>query len=187
MKSVRVARRYAEAFMAIAEEQKVLEAVAADLAGIDATLKGSRDLRRLLTSPVVREGQKKAVFRALWGTHVNPITMAFLVLLSHKQREGVLPVIIEEFRALHDRNLGVVGADVRTAVPLSAAQERDLNAQLMHSTGKTVRLRTSVDAALKGGLVVRIGDTVVDASVRHQLERLRERFLEGGVPTNPTA
>lgn len=187
MKSVRVARRYAQAVMEIAEEQDALDSVAADMVAIGADLRGSRELRLLLSSPVIHEGKKKAVFRELWEARVNRITMAFLLLLARKQRESVLPEVIEAFSVLHDQKRGVIGADVRTAVPISAAQEKDLGARLMRSTGKTIRLRTIVDPALRGGLVVRIGDTVVDASVRRQLERLRERFLSGVSATKTTA
>ncbi len=187
MKSVRVARRYAQALMQIAEEQNAVEPVAADLASVGAALKASRELRLLLASPVVREGKKKAVLQELWGSRLRPTTMAFLLLLTHKQRERLLPEVIEEFSALRDRTLGVVGAEVRTAVPISAAQEAELGAGLSRSTGKTVRIRTAIDPAIRGGLLVRIGDTVVDASVRRQLERLRERLLEGGSPSSTKA
>ncbi len=186
MKSTRVAHRYAHALMEIAEEQHAVEQVAADLALIGATVKASRDLRLLLASPVIREGKKKAVFQDLWGSQLHRSTMAFLLLLAKKQREPVLPEVIEEFAALHDQKLGVVGAEVRTAVPISTAQEAELRKELSRSTGKRVRLRTSIDPSIRGGLVVRIGDRVVDASVRRQLERLRERFLEGASSTTTT-
>ncbi len=187
MNRTRVAHRYAQALMEISEEQNAVEQVTADLALIDATLKASRDLRLLLASPVVREGKKNAVFQELWGSRLHRSTMVFLLLLTKKQREPVLPDVIEEFAVLHDRKLGVVRAEVSTAVPISAAQETELGAGLSRSTGKTVRLRTSVDPSIRGGVVVRIGDRVVDASVRRNLERLRERFLEGGSPTTTTA
>jgi F-type H+-transporting ATPase subunit delta len=187
MKNVRVARRYAQALMAIAEEQKVVDDVAGDLADIGRVLATSRELRALLSSPVVREGKKKAVFLELWETRVNRTTMAFILLLTHKQREHVLQDVINEYHALRDEKLGVVGADVRTAVAMSAAQERDLGARLTRSTGKKVQVRAAVDPAIQGGLVVRIGDTVVDASVRRQLERLRKRFREGEPLTNTHA
>ncbi len=186
MKSARVARRYAQALLAIAEEQKVLDRVAADLTAIRGTLNLSRGLRLLLSSPVVREGKKKAVFQDLWGATVDRTTLAFLFLLTHKQRESVLPEVIEEYLALRDQKLGVVGADVRTAVPMSEPQTKDLGERLTRSTGKKIRLRAAVEPALKGGLVVRIGDTVVDASVRRQLERLRELFLAGAHPAKTT-
>jgi F-type H+-transporting ATPase subunit delta len=184
MKNVRVARRYAQALMAVAEEQKVVDDVAADLTAMGTLLATSRELRVLLSSPVIREGKKKAVFQELWGTRVNRTTMAFVLLLTHKQREYVLQDVIKEYHALRDEKLGVIGADVQTAVPMSAAQEQDITARLTRSTGKRVQVRAAVDAAIKGGLVVRIGDTVVDASIRRQLERLRERFQEGELPAN---
>jgi F-type H+-transporting ATPase subunit delta len=187
MKNVRVARRYAQALMAVAEERKDTERIAADLAEIGASLQSSRELRVLLSSPVVREGKKRAIFQDLWGGEVSRTTLAFLLLLIQHQRERILPEVIGEFHTLRDEREGIVAADVRTAVPISSAQEKELGTRLMRSTGKRVRLRAAVDPAIKGGLVVRIGDTVVDASVRHQLERLRERLLEGGSPTNTHA
>jgi F-type H+-transporting ATPase subunit delta len=183
MKNVRVARRYAQALMAVAEEQKDTDRVAADLAIVAASLQHSRELRVLLSSPVVREGKKRAIFQDLWGAGISRSTMAFLVLLTRHHRERVLPEVIEEFHALRDEREGIVTADVRTAVPINGAQQREIGARLTRSTGKKVRLRAAVDPAIRGGLVVRIGDTVVDASVRHQLERLRERLLEDESPT----
>jgi F-type H+-transporting ATPase subunit delta len=187
MKNVRVARRYAQALMTIAEEQKVVDGVADDLKAIAALLADSRDLRALLLSPLVREAKKKAVFRELWETRVNRTTMAFILLLAHKQREHVLMDVIHEYTRLRDEKLGLVEAHVQTAVPMNAAQEKDLGAHLSRSTGKQVRVRAMVDPAIRGGLMVRIGDTVVDGSVRRQLERLRERFREGGTLTNTHA
>jgi F-type H+-transporting ATPase subunit delta len=184
MKNVRVARRYAQALMAVAEEQKDIDKIAADLADIAASLQGSRELRLLLSSPVIRERKKRAIFQDLWGGRVSRTTLAFLLLLTQHQRERVLPEVVEEFHALRDEREGIIAANLRTAVPISGAQEEEIGTRLMCSTGKRVRLRAVVDPAIKGGLVVRIGDTVVDASVRHQLERLRECFLEGGFPTN---
>jgi len=178
MKNVRVARRYAQALMAIAGERNVVDEVARDLEAIGKLLLASRDLRALVASPVIREGKKKAVFRELWDTRVDRATMAFLLLLAHKQREHLIAEVVEEYQALRDERQGILDAEVRSAVPLSAAQERELRTRLARSTGKNVRVRASVDPALRGGLVVRIGDTVVDASVRRQLERLRELLRE---------
>jgi F-type H+-transporting ATPase subunit delta len=184
MKNARVARRYAQALMAIAGERNVVDEVGRHLASVGALLAASRELRTLVASPVIREGKKKAIFRELWETRVDRATMAFLLLLVHKQREGLLGDVIEEFQALRDERQGILVAEVRTAVPLSPAQEREMGTRLTRSTGKQVRVRASVEPALKGGLVVRIGDTVVDASVRRQLERLRERLREDPANTH---
>ena len=99
-------------------------------------------------------------------------------------RERHLGEIIEEFEALRDEKYGIVNVDVTSAIEFTPSQRKDLADELERYTRKKVRVRIAVDKAIKGGLVVRIGDTVLDASVRRQLEILRERFLSGGPLTN---
>ncbi len=100
MRNHRVSRRYAQALMDIAAEQKSVDAVAADLASIGATLAASRDLQLLVASPVIQEGKKLAIFRELWEPRVGRVTMAFLSLLVTKRRETILPGVIEDYLAL---------------------------------------------------------------------------------------
>lgn len=180
MRNQRVSRRYAQALMAIAAEQKSVDAVAADLASIGATLAASRDLQLLVASPVIQEGKKLSIFRELWEPRVGRVTMAFLSLLVTKRRETILPGVIEEYLALRDAAQGVLVAEVQTAVQMTGEQEAALVKRLETYTKKKIRMQKSTDPAIRGGMVVRIGDTVLDGSVRRQLERLRERFLEGG-------
>ena len=179
MRSTRVARRYAQALMSAAEERKTLEKTAVDLTKIAGIIDGSRDFRAFLASPVVSIPRKKTVMKELFGTTVGADTVAFLDMLVMKQREGELAGIIEQFHALHDAKQGITNVDVTSAMELTAQQQKALRQELEQRTGKTVRLRMTVNAAIRGGLVVRIGDTVLDASLTRQLERLRERFARG--------
>jgi F-type H+-transporting ATPase subunit delta len=179
MRLTRVARRYAQALMSASEERRTLESTAADLTKIAGVIQGSRELRTFLSSPVVSIPRKKSVLQELFGKAVGPDTLAFLDLLVMKQREAELAGIIEQFHALHDIKMGVTNVDVTTAVELTAQQQKALQKELEQRTGKSVRLRVGVDTSIRGGLVVRIGDTVLDASLTHQLERLRERFARG--------
>jgi F-type H+-transporting ATPase subunit delta len=105
--------------------------------------------------------------------------MRFVNMLTSKSRESVLPEIVEQFSALHDEKLGVVNVGVKSAVELNYAQEKELKAQLERIAGKKVRLHLTVDTSIKAGLVIRIGDTVLDASLTRQLELMRERFVAG--------
>ncbi|HTS00631.1 MAG TPA: ATP synthase F1 subunit delta [Bacteroidota bacterium] len=184
MKNLRVARRYAQALMESADAAKTVDATGRDLASIAAVLAGSRELRLLAASPVVRPVRKEAVFRELFGARVGKGTMQFLALVIARQREAHLGEIAEQFALLRDAKQGVVGVDVASAVALSAPQQEELTRALGRATGKTVRLRLTVDPAIRGGLVVRVGDTVLDASVRRQLELLKARFVQGGPSTN---
>ncbi len=176
MKNPRVAHRYAHALMAVAEEQKAVDAVAADLESVGRTLSGSRELRLLLASPVVSDAKKSGVLKAVFGERVDALTSGFMELLVRKHREFILQEVIDQFFALRDEMRGIMTVDVSSVTPLERSQEDTLTRELNKRTGKTVRLRMKDDPAMKGGLIVRIGDTVLDASVRRQLERLREQF-----------
>ena len=179
MKNVRVARRYAVALMAAAENQKNIEGTARDLDGVAQILQVSREFRLLVSSPVIRAARKRAVFDELLGPRVGKETLRFIHLLTSKSREGILPDVIVEFKKLQDEKAGIVNVEVRTVVELGYAQEKDLRSNLEHMIGKKVRLHFVIDKALKGGLVVRVGDTVFDASVSRQLERMRAMFVAG--------
>jgi F-type H+-transporting ATPase subunit delta len=181
MKNIKAARRYAMALMAVAGERGVIDAVARDLEAVGQVLRVSRELRVLVASPIVYAAKKEAVFRELFERRVGKETMQFLVLLIKKQREALLPEVVEAFLVLRDERENIVNVDVTAAVDLSPAQETALSGALERKTGKHVRLRLTRDPAITGGLVVKIGDTVLDGSVRHQLARIRRRFVgEGG-------
>jgi F-type H+-transporting ATPase subunit delta len=179
MRSTRVASRYAKALMDVAEERQTLERTAADLEAIAGIIRGSREFRVFLSSPVVSIPRKKSVLIELFTRTISKDTLAFLDLLVTKQREAHLGEIIEQFAVLHDAKMGIANVDVTTAVELTAQQQKSLQKELEQRTGKSVRLRVATDASIRAGLVVRIGDTVLDASLTHQLERLRERFARG--------
>ncbi len=184
MRNVRVARRYAMALMNAAESKQSIDRVAGDLASIESLLRSSREFRTFLTSPVVSPKKKWAVLTELFAKRLGPDTMDFLELLVTKSREAILPDAIEQFNALHDAKQGIVNVAVTTAIAVTPQQERALQKQLEQYTRMNVRVRWSLDASIQGGLFVRIGDTVLDATIRHQLERLAERFLEGNALTN---
>lgn len=179
MKNTRVARRYAQALMMTTDSTAAIDTIAADLELIRNTLETSRALRRLVASPIVSVERKRNVFRELFGARVSRTTLSFLELLTEKQRETILPEIIEQYHALRDERYGIVNVDVAAAIEVTPQQEQRLAAQLERYTKKKVRLRFTIDKALQGGLRVKIGDTVLDASIKHQLALLRERLAHG--------
>ncbi|MGA9119316.1 MAG: ATP synthase F1 subunit delta [Bacteroidota bacterium] len=176
MKNPRAAHRYAHALMEVAEEQNSVDRIADDMAMIGRSLAASRELQVFLGSPVVPEVKKMSALKELFSAKVNALTAMFLELLVRKGREVHLQEIVEQFLVLRDEVRGIMRVDVTSVVPLDKKQEELLTAELGRRTGKTVKFRLHSDPALMGGLLVRIGDTVLDASVRRQLERLRERF-----------
>jgi F-type H+-transporting ATPase subunit delta len=183
MRNTRVARRYALALMTAAEGQQSKAAIATDVGFIGNLIRSSRDLRLLLTSPIVSIPRKRSVLHEILKGRVQPMTLSFIDLLVTKQREALLDEIADQFLALHDERQGIVNVNVTTAVALSAEQQRTLTTALEQQTKKKVRVNTVLDPAIKGGLRVRIADTVVDATVTHKLERLRLRFIHGTART----
>ena len=168
------ARRYALALTQEAARTGQAAAVDADVVFLGETLDGSRELRLFLRSPVVSRDKKENVLRSLFSERVSPLTMRFLSLLVSKQREALIPAVVEAVRVLRDTASGTVEARVRTAKPLTDDETAALRASLEARAGHPVRLSVEVQPDLIGGLVVRVGDVVYDRSVRHQLDVLRE-------------
>lgn len=184
MATARVALRYAAALMQAAEQRSAVDTVGSDLEGIRRSLAASRELQLVVASPIITPGKKRTILSDLFGSRVGPLTLDFLILLVSKGREPLLREIAEQYQRLRDERQGIVTVDVTSAVSLTGSEEERLRTQLKRTTGKTVRLRVAVNPSIRGGLVIRIGDTVSDASVTRQLELLRERFLTSSLHVN---
>lgn len=167
------------ALMTAAEEQRNIEGTAKDMEFVGKVLSESREFRLFVASPIVSTPKKRAVFGEVFGPRVGRETMTFINLLTAKSREAVLFDVAGQFKELHDEKLGIVNVEVRTTLEVNYAQEKELRMQLERITGKKVRFHFAIDKTIRGGIVVRIGDTVLDASVTRQLEQLRTRFVEG--------
>jgi F-type H+-transporting ATPase subunit delta len=153
-------------------------AVQTQLRAVESLLKESSELRHVLNSPAVPASRKRGVIAALapeLGLS-GKIRNFFFVLIDHR-RIGQVSAIREAFDAAINQRTGFVRADVTSAQPLSETQRNTLTAELHKLTGKSVRAEFSVDPALVGGVVTRIGSTVYDGSVRGQLESLRRRLV----------
>jgi F-type H+-transporting ATPase subunit delta len=179
MSQISVARRYTAALYEDATSRGLLTEVDADLQFLDASLRQSRDLGRIFMSPVVSREKKKRIVEQLFGAHVSGETIRFLKLLVDKQREDILPEISRVFRQLRDAREGVIEAHVSVALPMDSATETALVNNIEQMTGRKVRLISTVDPSLIGGVVVRIGDTVYNGSVRQRLKELRQRMETG--------
>lgn len=180
MRNARVARRYAVALMETAVEQKAVEPVAVDMNKLGDLLKGSRELSLFIASPIIRAAKKKAVLQEVLKSVVGKEVLNFCLLMASKGREEHLPEVVEQFTELYNKRVGIVDVGVLSATPLQDDQQEKLRKKLEQYTSRKVLLNAGVDAELMGGLLIQIGDTVLDGSVRHQLERLKDRFVAGG-------
>ena len=188
MSESKIARVYATALYQAATQADRTAQVGKDLGEFVEAVQASEDLRQLLSTEVVSNPKKKEILLELTQGG-DEYVRNLLRLLVDKSRESEVAGIYRAFVALVERAQGLVRVEVATAVPMTAPLQEALQAKIASSLGKTVELKLSVDKELLGGLRLRIGDKIADASVRHQLERLRESLispvasLEGSLET----
>ncbi len=179
-----VARRYAQALYQEAERQGRLDAVGADVDLLRQSLENAPELGRFFHSPIIAREKKKAVVEELFEERLSALTYRLVQLLVDKEREALLGHVLTAYRALVDRKQGIVEVQVRTARPLDEAGRRKLSGAVERMTGRQARLHVAHEPALIGGVVLRVGDTVYDGSVRNQLAALRERMQHGAMSVN---
>lgn len=165
--------RYASALYDLAHEQKAVPAVESDLAALGQALAESANLAALIRNPQVgRDAAAKAIEGVAALLKLSPLTRQFLGVLAQNRRLAVLPEIVRAFATIAAAARGEVKAEVTSAHPLGAAQLKALAAKLKEREGKDVTLSATVDPAILGGLVVKIGSTQIDSSIRTRLNSL---------------
>ncbi len=165
--------RYARALFDLAVAGGVVDAVAASLSTLKDAIAASADLRQLTTSPMVGRGAAGAAIAGVAESlGLDMLTTKFLGVLAANRRLAALPAIIRDFRALVAGRKGEVTALVTSAHPLSADQQAALAAKLKAGMKRDVALEITVDPAILGGLVVRIGSRMIDSSLKTRLDSL---------------
>lgn len=175
----KTARRYASALLQFAQEEDSVEETLEDMTLIHNTLEGSRELVAFLRSPVIRYDDKMEALEEMFSERAQKSTILFLKLLARKGRIKLLDQVTEAFREQYNRYAGIVEVDVFSASPLGDEQRENLHRTLEEKTGKKVNMTLSVDRELRGGLAVRIDDTVIDGTVKHKLEELLDQLTGG--------
>jgi len=168
------ARRYAKALFNLARERENLDAIADSLAVVTSTAQGSPDLMTMLHHPLITKERKKELLAQVFGGEIQADVQNFLFLLVEKDRASIIPSVAREFARLTDEHRRVADAEVVSAVPLSQEQTSAIVNQLQTSTGYTIRLTTRVDETILGGLVIRVGDKLMDGSVVTRLQTMRD-------------
>jgi F-type H+-transporting ATPase subunit delta len=165
---------YAAGIFEIAKAEGTLDAVENELFQFLQVFQGNDQLREKLTDRSLPPEKRQAIVEDLLGQKASPLTVSLLSFIVGAGRVGELPEIIERLvkRAAAERQHEV--AEVRTAIPLDDDQRHRLSEALKRATGKEVELKVIVDPSILGGIVARVGDTVIDGSVRRRLDQLRE-------------
>jgi F-type H+-transporting ATPase subunit delta len=178
MHGIGAGRRYAEAAFQLAVSGGVVDAWQRDLA-LAAGLARDEQIARAVDSPAVPFGERRKIVEQMLGTRVSPQMRNMALLLAKRGRFADFPDVSSEYDALVRESRGIVAADVTTPTALSEQDLARVRASVEQLAGGKVELTTSTDPKLVGGLTIKIGDKLVDASVQGRIARLRGRLVQG--------
>lgn len=179
--SLSIAGRYALALFELAKESGALMALESDADALGAVLTESPELAAMIASPVVNRDEQSAAMAAVADQMgLSVLTKNTLALMAQKHRLFVLPQLVQDLKSRIAVEKGEVTADVASATVLTAGQRDALVAALKANVGKDVKLNTTVDESLIGGLIVKLGSTMIDTSVKAKLAALQNAMKEVG-------
>lgn len=174
-----VARRYAQAFIELAEEAGTVDPLAHDLESFNGVATGNdNQLYNVLANPIFTQAERRNVLDAVLGKmSLNGLTNNLLRLMLEKGRFGAVPYVVEAYTALADERANRARVEVTSAQTLDDAMQADVKKALETLTGKSVILTVSVDPSLIGGMVARVGSTVYDSSIKSRLLDVKSDLL----------
>jgi F-type H+-transporting ATPase subunit delta len=175
--SSEVLEPYAEALMSLAQSNDLTQRLGEDVAALLNLLEESGELRQFLASPIVSAENKKAVLQQIGGEELHPFMKNFLKILVDRRRIVFLEGICKHYQALLRKLNQAVLAEVASAVELTDAQKQSVREKVIAMTSANqVELNTKIDPDLIGGVIIKVGSQVVDASLRGQLRRIGLRL-----------
>ncbi|MGE5455265.1 MAG: F0F1 ATP synthase subunit delta [Methylocystaceae bacterium] len=178
-----VARRYAEAIFSIAQEVQSVDSFETELIEVASLLEASSDLAEYLYHPLIPARAKRETAEQLFADRLSSSILDFIKLVIDKRRERYLVAISEEYTTLADEARNIIKAELTTAMPLSDAEINEITTKLSASTGKNIRLQVKIDPSLLGGIKIRVGDRVIDASVAKKLAMLKSDMSKAKIST----
>jgi len=177
MSVTRIAPRYAKSLIELAVEQDKLEKIQQDILSFQEVLK-QKDFVLMIKSPIIKADKKGSVIKALFGDKYDKLTLAFFDILLKKGREEFIPEIAKEFLDQYKEIKHITTVTLISATELSKEVLASIREKLLKSnlTDKKIDLQIKVDPKLIGGFVIEFDEKVYDASVMHQLEKMKKGF-----------
>jgi F-type H+-transporting ATPase subunit delta len=184
MSDFRVLHRYATSLLETAIEKNNLDVITTDMRLLVDTLEQNKQLELMLESPIIRPDLKLKILNEVFGKKISKDSMDFIEFVVSKKRENLLESIGKRFLELQDEHLGIANVVVTAAFEFTTDQKNVLQGRLEKILEKKVRLNFKTDIDLVGGFIAKVGDTLYDASIKHQLEQLKKQFLTGELSLN---
>jgi F-type H+-transporting ATPase subunit delta len=169
---------YARALFEMAQAENVVSRVEEELFRLRDLLKSNPDLLQFLKDPNIKHEGKRKALSDLFQGRVHPLVLSTLVTLSDQDRIGRLLHVLEEFSGIAAAAREKVSGEIVTAIPLDDATLQRFAAELSRITGKNVQLFQRVDAGILGGAIIKVGEQIIDGSLRRKLEQIREKLAQ---------
>ncbi len=180
MRNLAVARRYAKALLLIGKEDGQAEAYRKELEGVTGLIARTRELEEALCNPLYdAAGRKKVLLTVIEKLNLSKVMSSFLILLFDKGRIQFLGSINEFYQKMADELKGVARANLVSATKLSSKTVDKIRTTMSKKTGKDIILEVEQDPGLIGGIITKIGDLVLDGSIKTQLFNMRESLKKG--------
>ena len=173
-----ISTRYANALLSISQEKNTFNEVYNDVSFVKNTLTGSKELRNLLINPIVSSNVKAGILKEIFDSNIGSDVMNFLQFIVKKGRENILFDVCKRFESLSNDKLNQVNVSISSAVELNLAQKEEIETRLTSIINKKVIPSYKIDAGIIGGFKARYNDTVIDASIQHQLELLKKVLFQ---------
>ena len=171
-------RRFAQAVFQIASENNSIDQWLGDLEVL-ASATRNPEFIQFVNSPRVESDKKIQVIKESFANSISELAVNLACLLSARNSVGLLQNIADDFQSFVDLNKGVERADVTTAVELSELQKKDLTDKLKEIVGKDISIETHIDESVIGGFVARVGDLLVDGSIKTKLSNMERELIKG--------
>ena len=173
-----ISTRYANALLAISEEKNTFQEVIADILLVKNTITASKELKVLLRNPVVNSKTKDSILKEIFNSKVGSVVSNFLHFIVDKGRGNLLYDICNRFIGLSDEKLNQVKIEISSAIELSEIQKNEIVEKLKNIVNKNVIASYNINSKIIGGFKAKYNDTVIDASIVHQLELLKKVLFQ---------
>ncbi|AKL93734.1 F-type ATP synthase delta subunit [Clostridium aceticum] len=173
-----IAKKYAKALFEVAQEDNTLQPIREELAFIQAALEENQDFKKLLHTPLITSNEKKEIVKNVFKEKVSTEMLNFLYILVDKGRANHFEEIVKEFNMMADASKNMVEAVAVTAIPLNKERLQKLQVQLSMASGKNVKLNNEVDENVIGGVLIKMGDKVIDGTLKSRLGHLKQQLSQ---------
>ncbi|MEI6436088.1 MAG: ATP synthase F1 subunit delta [Bacteroidota bacterium] len=173
-----VSERYAAALFELAVEKNAVEEVYQDNLLVLQTCENSKDLRLLLKSPIINTGKKQIIIREIFEKNIHKLTLQYMLIMVRKKREGFLQSVSNQFVELYKQYKNILTVNFKSPVAPESEVKKEVVELMKNYTHADIELKNEIDESLIGGFILRWKDKQYDASIRREIENMRNAIAK---------